>query len=67
MKKIMYAIYRKETAKYPEMILNRARDAQNMVGSNKTFWWGKTSYYKRVEIHLKGSVVDVYTHHRLNK
>jgi hypothetical protein len=67
--KIMYAVFRKKNDNFPEVILNRAREAKEQVGINKSYWWGKTSYYQRVVVKIDPTkeIVDVVKHTRITK
>lgn len=61
----MYAVFRGPKDRYPEVIYNRARDAKHLVFENKTYWWGKESFYRRIVIKMKKvTLYDVYKHER---
>lgn len=62
---VMYAVFRGPKDRYPEMIYNRACWAKQVVHTNKQYWWGKESFYRRVVIKMrKVTLYDVYKHER---
>jgi len=62
-KKIMYAVFRKPTSKFPDSIEKFAKDARWIVRRNKSYSWGKKSFYKRVEVNMTNESVYEVTEH----
>lgn len=63
---VMYAVFRGPKDCYPDMILNRAKEAHDIVWEwKKEYWWAKEAFYRRVIIKMKKvTLYDVYKHER---
>lgn len=63
----MYAVFRSPTARYPEIIFNRAGDAKEQVWQWKRegYKWARESFYRRIIIKMKNvTQYDIYKHER---